>query len=137
MDGEEGGGDDVVSRTTVTGNNATNANETSPNLMTIHPTESLSSHLDAIELSLLNQVRSKSSSFFRETNRFSYLQRQVAECVTEVQSLRTALGNVKERTVTDVELIPIMDRKRRELRLLRAVLDEVQDVVEVKGAWPG
>ena len=104
---------------------ATNGNdETDPNLMTIHPTESLSSHLDAIELALLNQVRSKSSSFFRETNRFSYLQHQVAECVAEVRSLRASLGNVKERTVTDVELIPIMDRKRQELRLLGAVLDE-------------
>ena len=108
-----------------------------PKLMSMHPTEPMAGNLDTIELALLNQVRSKSSSFFRETNRFHYLQNQVAGCVTDVRSLREAMGGIKERTVTDVELIPIMDRKRRELRILGALLDEVQDVVEVKGSVAG
>jgi hypothetical protein len=99
--------------------------------------EKLTQHLDTIELALLNQVRSKSSSFFRETNRFSYLKSLVAESVDEAKSLRSQLDQIRESSITDAELIPIMDRRRNDTKLLGEVLDEIVEVVEVKSSVGG
>jgi len=106
-------------------------------IIRIQKPEKLTQHLDTIELALLNQVRSKSSSFFRETNRFSYLKSLVAESVQEVQSLRAHLDQIRERSITDVELIPIMDRRRGDVQRLGEVLDEIVEVVQVKGSVGG
>ena len=106
-------------------------------LINIQNLDEFTEHLDTIELSLLNQVRSKSDSFFRETNRFSYLKSVVSESVKEVKSLRSLLQSIKDRTVTDVELVPLMDKRRDDLKVLCEVLDEVIDIVEVKGSVPG
>ena len=106
-------------------------------IIRIQRPDKLTQHLDTIELALLNQVRSKSSSFFRETNRFSYLKSLVAESVQEVQSLRSQLDQIRERSITDAEMIPIMDRRRNDSKLLGEVLDEILDVVEVKSSVGG
>ncbi len=99
--------------------------------------EKLTQYLDTVELSLLNQVRSKSDSFFQETNRFSYLKSLVADLVEEVTSLRGQLEQIRERSITEVELIPVMDRRRKDIKVLGQVLDEIMDVVEVKGSVAG
>jgi len=101
------------------------------------PPAKLTQDLDTIELALLNQVRSKSDSFFRETNRFSYLKSLVAESVEQVQSLRSYLRVIRERSIDSVELIPIMDRKRSDMMALENILEEIMDVVEVKGSVAG
>ncbi len=106
-------------------------------IIRIQRPEKLTQHLDTIELALLNQVRSKSSSFFRETNRFSYLKSLVAESVQEVQSLRSQLDAIRERSITDAEMIPLMDRRRYDTKLLGQILDEIVNVVEVKSSVGG
>ncbi len=116
-----------------------NTKSTSNNLPTLNlpKPEKLSQYLDIIELSLLNQVRSKSNSFFRETNRFSYLKSLVADLVDEVKTLRESLDVIKQRSVTEVELIPILDRRRRDIRVLGRVLDEIGHVLDVKSSVVG
>lgn len=106
-------------------------------IVRIQKPEKFTQHLDAIELALLNQVRSKSDSFFRETNRFSYLKSLVADSVEEVGGLRSELDKIRERRITDAEMIPIMDRRRNDIRDLGNILDEIGDVLEVKSSVAG
>lgn len=89
-------------------------------------------YLDSIELALLHQVRTKSSSFFRETNRFTHLKSLVASSVQDVQSLRHDLDQIRERSILDAEMVPLMDRRRKDTQMLKKVLDEIENVVEVK-----
>jgi hypothetical protein len=103
-------------------------------VITLRKPETFTAHLDAIELALLEQVRSKSSSFFRETNRFSELQHLVTASVDEVRSLRTDLQSLRERCVTNVELVPIMDDSRKDLRQISRVLEAAEDVVNCKAS---
>lgn len=91
-------------------------------------------HLDTIELALLHQVRSKSSSFFRETNRFTYLKSLVATSVQDVQSLRRELDTIRERSILDAEMVPVMDKRRKDTMILKRVLEEIEHVVEVKAS---
>ncbi len=118
-----------------------NCNKNSADSMTpvirIEKPEKFTQHLDNIELALLNQVRSKSDSFFRETNRFSYLKSLVADSVNEVTSLRAELDTIRDRSINDAEMIPIMDRRRNDIRDLVEVLDEIGDVLEVKSSVAG
>ena len=104
------------------------------NVITLRKPETFTTHLDAIELALLDQVRSKSQSFFRETNRFSELQHLVTASVEEVRDLQTELSSLRERCVTNVELVPIMDDSRRDLRRISRVLEAVEDVVNCKAS---
>ena len=106
-------------------------------LMSIQRPETLTQHLDMIEIALLNQVRSKSDSFFRETNRFSYLKSLVTESVQEVQTLREQISSVRQRSITDIELIPAMDDHRTDMKALAKVLDEIRNIIEVKGSVAG
>ena len=99
--------------------------------------EELTQYLDTVELSLLNQVRSKSDSFFQETNRFSYLKSLIADLVEEVTSLRGQMDQIRERSITEVELIPVMDRRRKDIKVLGQILDEIMDVIEVKSSVAG
>ncbi|KAL7490244.1 hypothetical protein ACHAW6_015999 [Cyclotella cf. meneghiniana] len=107
---------------------------TDGNVITLRKPETFTSHLDAIELALLDQVRSKSDSFFRETNRFSELQILVTASVEEVRNLRTDLQSLRERCVTNVEFVPIMDDSRRDLRAILRVLEAAEDVVNCKAS---
>jgi Protein of unknown function N-terminal domain (DUF2450). len=90
--------------------------------------------LDVVELALLHQVRSKSSSFFRETNRFTELKSLIASSVEEVMALRNDLQKIRERSIADAEMIPIMDKRRKDTKLLKEVLDQVEYVVQVKSS---
>ena len=106
-------------------------------LVRVEKLEKFTQYLDDIELALLNQVRSKSDSFFRETNRFSYLKSLVADSVEESQALQSQLALIRERAITDVEMVPILDKKRTDITVLGTVLDEILDVIEVKGSIAG
>jgi hypothetical protein len=103
----------------------------------IPKTTTLAQHLDNIELALLHQVRSKSESFFRETNRFSYLKSLVADSVQEVISLRKELDFIRDKNVISTELVPIMDRQRNDAHVLSFVLEEILKVVQVKSSVGG
>lgn len=107
---------------------------TAGNVITLRKPETFTHHLDAVELALLDQVRSKSEKFFRETNRFSELQKLVTESVDEVKELRTEIHSLQERCVTNVELVPIMDNTRADLRAISRVLEGIEDVVNCKAS---
>jgi len=107
---------------------------TAGNVITLRKPETFTHHLDAVELALLDQVRSKSEKFFRETNRFSELQKLVTESVDEVRELRTEIHSLQERCVTNVELVPIMDNTRADLRAISRVLEGIEDVVNCKAS---
>ena len=107
---------------------------TAGNVITLRKPETFTLHLDAVELALLDQVRSKSEKFFRETNRFSELQKLVTESVDEVKELRTEIHSLQERCVTNVELVPIMDNTRADLRAISRVLQGIEDVVNCKAS---
>ena len=107
---------------------------TAGNVITLRKPETFTLHLDAVELALLDQVRSKSEKFFRETNRFSELQKLVTESVDEVKELRTEIHSLQERCVTNVELVPIMDNTRADLRAISRVLEGIEDVVNCKAS---
>jgi len=107
---------------------------TAGNVITLRKPETFTLHLDAVELALLDQVRSKSEKFFRETNRFSELQKLVTESVDEVKELRTEIHSLQERCVTNVELVPIMDNTRADLRAISRVMEGIEDVVNCKAS---
>ena len=104
------------------------------NVITLRKPETFTSHLDAVELVLLDQVRSKSERFFRETNRFSELQQLVTGTVDEVRELRDELHSIRDRCVTNVEIVPVMDNTRKDLRSISLVLEAVEDVVDCKAS---
>jgi vacuolar protein sorting-associated protein 54 len=106
----------------------------SGNVITLRKPETFTSHLDAVELVLLDQVRSKSERFFRETNRFSELQQLVTSSVDEVRELRNELQSIRERCVTNVEIVPVMDDSRKDLRTISEVLEAVEDVANCKAS---
>jgi len=97
----------------------------------------LTQHLDSIEVSLLEQVRSKSESYFRETARFADLKTLVSQGCTEVSTLRSSLKDVKTFSVTDVEEIPKNSMQRNALNEMSVVLDLVDDVVSAKQSVGG
>lgn len=103
-------------------------------VITLRKPETFTSHLDAVELVLLDQVRSKSERFFRETNRFSELQQLVTSSVDEVRELRNELQSIRERCVTNVEIVPVMDDSRKDLRTISEVLEAVEDVANCKAS---
>lgn len=100
----------------------------------IQKTTTLSNYLDMIELELLQQVRSKSESFFRETNRFTYLKTLVADSVQEVMELRQELDHMRKHLVSTTELVPIMDRQRNDSIMLGVILGKIVDLVEIKAS---
>lgn len=102
------------------------------NVITLCKPETLTSYLDAVELVLLDQVRSKSKRFFRETNRFSQLQQQVTSSVDEVRQLCNELQSIRDRCVSNVEVIPVMDDSCSNLLSISAVLEAVDDVSKSK-----
>lgn len=104
------------------------------NVITLRKPETFTSHLDAVELVLLDQVRSKSERFFRETNRFSELQQLVTGTVDEVRELRDELHSIRDRCVSNVEIVPVMDDTRKDLRRISLVLEAVEDVVNCKAS---
>jgi len=103
-------------------------------VITLRKPETFTAHLDVIELALLDQVKSKSDRFFRETNRFSELQKLVTESVDEVKVLRNEMQSLRERCVTNVEIVPIMDDTRRDLRAISSLLEGVEDIVHCKNS---
>lgn len=116
------------------GNDDEHSRETDHDIIHIQNPEQFTQHLDTVELALLHQVRSKSSSFFRETNRFTHLKSLVASSVQDVQSLRRELDLIRDRSILDAEMVPIMDKRRKDTMILKQVLQEIEHVVEVKAS---
>jgi vacuolar protein sorting-associated protein 54 len=106
-------------------------------ILKLPPPETFTSHLDKIEIALLQQVRSKSIAFFHETNRFGQLKEWITGLVEEVQRIRTMLSSVTSQSVVAWELIPLLDQQRQDLAVLQAVLEEANDVIRCKSSIGG
>ena len=80
---------------------------------------------------LPDQVRSKSERFFRETNSIFGIATvsHYNSTVDEVCELPEKLHSIRDRCVTSVEIVPVMDNTRKDLRSISLVLEAVEDVV--------
>jgi len=103
----------------------------------LHDLEPYTQHLDTIEMTLLQQVRSHAETFFHESDRFSDLKSMVEESIAEVRSLRSQLNTIHDRTVVDIESIPFMDDVRYRMRTLDRVLEDIVNVLDVKSCVGG
>ena len=85
--------------------------------------ETLTAHLDAVEVSLLSQIRSRSSDFFRETTRFHSLKAVVASSCSAVHDLRRLVAEVRRRRVDEVMAVPAMAGRRDRLAEVMSLVD--------------
>jgi vacuolar protein sorting-associated protein 54 len=107
------------------------------NLLRLPPPDHFTGLLDKVELALLKQVRSRSTAFFHETNRFGQLKEWIASLVQEVQRVRSLLDHVQEKSVVAWELIPLLDKQRKDLQVLRNVLEGANEVLRCKASIGG
>lgn len=97
----------------------------------------LTQYLDSVEISLLEQVRSKSHAYFTETTRFAELKTLVKEGCEQVLGLRSTLVELLLCNVEDVERIPKDAFERNALDQLSHLLDLVDNVVAAKACVAG
>ena len=97
----------------------------------------LTQYLDSVEISLLEQVRSKSHAYFTETARFSELKTLVKDGCEQVLGLRSMLVELLLCNVEDVERIPKDAFERNALDQLSHLLDLVDNVVTAKSCVAG
>lgn len=106
-------------------------------ILRLPPPDHFTPFLDSVEVSLLNQVRIKSTQFFLETNRFGVLQQWISDLIKECNRVRSILESSKQNSVSAWELIPQLDQKRCELVELEKVLDQANEVVRCKSSIGG
>ena len=97
----------------------------------------LTQYLDSVEISLLEQVRSKSHAYFTETTRFAELKALVKESCEQVLDLRSTLVELLLCNVEDVERIPKDAFERNALDQLSHLLDLADSVVTAKACVAG
>lgn len=97
----------------------------------------LTQYLDSVEISLLEQVRSKSHAYFTETTRFAELKTLVKESCEQVLALRSTLVELLLCNVEDVERIPKDAFERNALDRLSHLLDLADSVVTAKACVAG
>ena len=87
--------------------------------------ETLTQYLDLVEVSLLRQIRARSSDFFRETTRFQTLKQMVTSSTSEVATLRATLQKIKEERVDKVNEVPELSLRRNNLIKLKNLLAKI------------
>jgi len=97
----------------------------------------LSSYLDSVEMSLLEQVRSKSQAYFTETSRFAELKTLVKDGCDQVVSLKSVLVELQLCNVEDVERIPREAYARNALDQLSHLLELCDNVAITKASVAG
>lgn len=106
-------------------------------ILRLLPADYFTPSLDRVEVSLLNQVREKSTQFFHETNRFGLLQEWIAGLVLESKRVRAILESLKHNSVEAWESIPQLDQKRQDVSQIAKVLDCAQDIIRCKASIGG
>mmetsp|Transcript_28627 Transcript_28627/g.80727 ORF Transcript_28627/g.80727 Transcript_28627/m.80727 type:complete len:1220 (+) Transcript_28627:235-3894(+) len=96
----------------------------------------LTQYLDKVELALLEQVREKSGAFFQETTRFRQLSTSVVALLGQTSQLRRVVQSVLE-SYTGVGDIPSLDEARGQLNILHDVLEQIVELLNVKGSIGG
>lgn len=93
--------------------------------------------LDKVELALLHQVRSKSGAFFAESLRFRQLQQWIQELLEKVSHLQEVCVQLQRDLVDPREAVPLVDRRRNDLRRLQHVLEQTYELLECKSSLTG
>ncbi len=99
--------------------------------------DSFGSSLDRVELALLQQVRSKSSSFFEESLRFAKLQEWIESLLIDIGSLQVSAQCIQEDFLDPMDIVPDADQQRMDLRRLSVVLDRIDELLRNRDAISG
>ncbi|GAX13304.1 hypothetical protein FisN_17Hh245 [Fistulifera solaris] len=99
--------------------------------------DSFGSSLDRVELALLQQVRSKSSSFFEESLRFAKLQEWIESLLVDIGSLQISAQCIQEDFLDPMDIVPGADQQRMDLRRLSVVLDRIDEILRNRDAISG
>lgn len=106
-------------------------------LLPLLPQDALSGHLDKIESALLQQVRSNSGKFFAESQRFAQLQEWIQSLLHQVVDLQIVSGNLQSDLLQPMEMVPVADAQRADLRILEVVLERAEDMLLCKHGLGG
>jgi vacuolar protein sorting-associated protein 54 len=101
------------------------------------PQDRFGGFLDKVELALLLQVRSKSQSFFRESQRFALLQEWIGSLVAQVEELSRVTRQLQNDLVDPLIAVPDLDEKRRGLSNLQHALDAAAQLLACKHSVGG
>lgn len=106
-------------------------------LFPLLPPDSFGTALDRVELALLHQVRSKSSSFFAESLRFAKLQEWIESLLADIGNLQLSAHCIQEDLLDPMDAVPDADQQRMDLRRLSVVLDSIDEVLNNRDALSG
>ena len=99
----------------------------------IVPPDSFGTCLDRVELELLHQVRSQSTAFFEESNRFANLQNSIHELLVQVTELqRYYKESLQPNVVKPLRTIPETDIQRQYLVRLNQFITLINDILDAK-----
>ena len=93
--------------------------------------------LDIVESALLEQVKTRSRDFFRESKRFQTLKDMVNDVHSEVTNLRGLLNKVNVLSATQLEPIPREATERDHLKGLENTLMSISDIIDSKSSIGG
>jgi vacuolar protein sorting-associated protein 54 len=99
--------------------------------------EALSGHLDKIEMALLQQVRSNSDKFFAESQRFALLQEWIQSLIVQVAELQASHRTIQANLLQPMEIVPVADAVRSDLRKLEWTLERSEDMLLCKHGLGG
>ena len=97
----------------------------------------LSQYLDTVESALLQQVKTRSKDFFKETKQFQNLKEMVNLGHSEVKNLREKQENLIQISSTELNPIPKESMQRDNLKQLEFTMDSVADLLDSKLAISG
>jgi hypothetical protein len=103
----------------------------------LEPPEAFSLALDKVELSLLQQVRTKSGAFFEESLRFAQLQQHIQNLLAQTQSLQNVTTSIERDGLSPLVEVPRFDDQRQSLQTLDIVLEAACELYEVKSSIGG
>jgi Vps54-like protein len=124
----------------INGNDSTNNTDGSAvvgDLLPLIPPDALSGHLDRIEMALLQQVRSNSDKFFAESQRFALLQEWIQSLIVQVSELQASHRTIQANLLQPMEIVPVADAVRSDLRQLEWTLERAEDMLLCKHGLGG
>ena len=137
-DGDDDDNTNHVSATAGDNNKETDSDDRPiAELFPLLPPDAFGGFLDKAELELLQQVRSKSSDFFAESVRFAQLQEWIQGLLAQVMVLQETTTLLKQDLLDPMEVVPIADQQRRDLRKLLVLLDRADDMLQCKSSLAG
>jgi len=101
------------------------------------PADAFSGCLDKIELALMQQVRARSSEFFRESLRFAELQESMDSVLEQVVTLQTTCSSIQRNMLNPMKTVPTSDQTREDVRRILVTVESSIEVLECQAAIAG